>query len=390
MLPQAEPRATPTISAAWLEALGLLEDDLVRRDAAPRTRRAYRVDLEESRTLGRCAGPRPARGRTARRPPLHRPPLRAGRRAEHLGAQARRPAGAVRQPARARRDRPEPGRAGVHAAARAAPAARAQRARGRAPAGPHPAPRAPLELRDRAMFELAYSCGLRAEELVSLRAADVDFDGEQVRVEGKGRKTRFVPVGEQAHGGRAQLSGARPARAGGGGRSPGCAERRRRTCSSAADRRAARHQRRAAAPAGAGQRAPGSPARASPHALRHSFATHLLDGGADLRIDPGAARPLQRVEHPDLHSGRVRPAERRVRAQSPSGLNRGGKPWRRTSNRSSCANSGGGTRAKGTIACASGSSSPIRRWSSTSPGARPRGCRRMSRRRTSSPTASSG
>jgi len=50
------------------------------------------------------------------------------------------------------------------------------------------------------MFELAYSCGLRAEELVSLGRADVDYDGEQLRVEGKGRKTRFVPVGEPALG----------------------------------------------------------------------------------------------------------------------------------------------------------------------------------------------
>src|SRR6185437_5767381 len=56
----------------------------------------------------------------------------------------------------------------------------------------------PLELRDRAMFELAYACGLRAEELVSLQIDDVDHDGEQVRVEGKGRKTRFLPVGEPA------------------------------------------------------------------------------------------------------------------------------------------------------------------------------------------------
>ena len=48
------------------------------------------------------------------------------------------------------------------------------------------------------MFELAYSCGLRAEELVSLDDGDLDFDAEQVRVEGKGRKTRLVPVGEPA------------------------------------------------------------------------------------------------------------------------------------------------------------------------------------------------
>src|SRR5919206_652707 len=56
----------------------------------------------------------------------------------------------------------------------------------------------PLELRDRAMYELAYACGLRAEEVVDLDLASVDFDGEQVRVEGKGGKTRFVPAGEPA------------------------------------------------------------------------------------------------------------------------------------------------------------------------------------------------
>ncbi len=98
-----------------------------------------------------------------------------------------------------------------------APAARAERARGgelldgiadETPARPSAGP---LELRDRAMFELAYSCGLRAEELVSLGRADVDYDGEQLRVEGKGRKTRFVPVGEPAMAAvRAYLQRARP------------------------------------------------------------------------------------------------------------------------------------------------------------------------------------
>src|SRR3954452_19941659 len=56
----------------------------------------------------------------------------------------------------------------------------------------------PLEQRDRALFELAYSSGLRAEELVNLDAGAVDFDAETVRVEGKGAKTRIVPVGEPA------------------------------------------------------------------------------------------------------------------------------------------------------------------------------------------------
>src|SRR5215213_3230295 len=55
-----------------------------------------------------------------------------------------------------------------------------------------------LALRDRALFELAYASGLRAEELVNLDLGAIDFDSEQVRVEGKGDKTRFVPTGEPA------------------------------------------------------------------------------------------------------------------------------------------------------------------------------------------------
>src|SRR4051812_8573874 len=56
----------------------------------------------------------------------------------------------------------------------------------------------PLELRDRALFEIAYGCGLRAEELVNLDLGSVEFDAEQLRVLGKGSKTRFVPAGEPA------------------------------------------------------------------------------------------------------------------------------------------------------------------------------------------------
>src|SRR3954451_9073742 len=56
----------------------------------------------------------------------------------------------------------------------------------------------PLEQRDRSLFELAYASGLRAEELVDLDVGSVEFDAEQVRVEGKGDKTRFVPAGEPA------------------------------------------------------------------------------------------------------------------------------------------------------------------------------------------------
>ncbi len=131
------------------------------------------------------------------------------------------------------------------------------------------------------MFELAYACGLRVEEIVTLRSTDVDYDGEQLRVEGKGRKTRYVPVGEVAlQALREYLERARPRLAG-----------------TSTDRRAeavggqlflsksgrplstsdVRRRLRVWTARG------GVEGGASPHALRHSFATHLLDGGADLR-----------------------------------------------------------------------------------------------------------
>src|SRR5437868_11690486 len=56
----------------------------------------------------------------------------------------------------------------------------------------------PLELRDRALFELAYAAGLRAEEIVNIDVTDADSDAEQLRVLGKGSKTRVVPAGEPA------------------------------------------------------------------------------------------------------------------------------------------------------------------------------------------------
>src|SRR5919199_6064602 len=76
----------------------------------------------------------------------------------------------------------------------------------------------PLELRDRAMFELAYAAGLRAEEIVNLDAGDVDPDGEELRVTGKGGRTRIVPAGEPAWRALdAYLSRGRPALAGSAG-----------------------------------------------------------------------------------------------------------------------------------------------------------------------------
>jgi integrase/recombinase XerC len=135
----------------------------------------------------------------------------------------------------------------------------------------------PLELRDRAMFELAYACGLRAEEVVSLELEAVDFDAETVRVEGKGGKTRLIPVGEHALGALERyLARGRPALDGEGSRALFLSKSGRGLSTSDVRRRLAGWARRAVA------RSPAL-AKAHPHALRHSFATHLLDGGADLR-----------------------------------------------------------------------------------------------------------
>jgi site-specific recombinase XerD len=142
----------------------------------------------------------------------------------------------------------------------------------------------PLELRDRALFELAYACGLRAEELVSLDREALDFDAETVRVEGKGGKTRLVPVGEHAcqalerylARGRPLLATQGGATDGGGDPALFLSKSGRRLSTSDVRRRLIGWARRAVA------RSPAL-AEAHPHALRHSFATHLLDGGADLR-----------------------------------------------------------------------------------------------------------
>jgi site-specific recombinase XerD len=128
----------------------------------------------------------------------------------------------------------------------------------------------PLDLRDRAMFELAYAAGLRAEELTLLDVANADADGEQVRVEGKGGKTRFVPVGEHAW--RAldrYLTRGRPALDAGDSNALFLSKSGRRLYTSDVRRRLKLQARRVGI---------------SPHTLRHSFATHLLEGGADLRV----------------------------------------------------------------------------------------------------------
>ena len=119
----------------------------------------------------------------------------------------------------------------------------------------------PLALRNRALVELVYSAGLRSREAVDLDVADVDFEQEAVRVRGKGGKERVVPLGEEAAWWVARyLRDARPKLANGGGAL--FVSTRGRRLDTSTLRRLVPH----------------------PHRLRHAFATHLLEGGADLRV----------------------------------------------------------------------------------------------------------
>jgi integrase/recombinase XerD len=138
-----------------------------------------------------------------------------------------------------------------------------------------PGPDDPVGIRDRAILELLYACGLRASELTGLDTDRLDLPGLQVRVIGKGNRERRVPMGEEARerihrylaGPRATWTAGRPTPA---------------VFVSQRGARLARESvwrlvRRWAAEAGV-------EARVTPHTFRHSFATHLLEGGADLRV----------------------------------------------------------------------------------------------------------
>ena len=260
-------------SESWGSALRTFDRDLHRRGAAERTRHAYATDLGQLAAWGIAhtlapaeldyhalrryasslasggAGPRTVARKLAAIRAFYRTMV------EH-GLTAANPADLLAAPKRPQR------------LPRTLKASEVARLLDRIPAT------TPLELRDRAMFELAYACGLRSEELVDLNLNSIDFDAEQVRVEGKGSKTRFVPVGEPAlravtrylERGRSALQGVaeEPAL---------LLSKSGRRLSTSDVRRRLRVWARHAAHQGA----------VHPHALRHSFATHLLDGGADLR-----------------------------------------------------------------------------------------------------------
>ena len=277
-------KKTPTEeqpSDAWAQALVAFDRDLRRRGAAEKTRRAYAIDLGQfarwaggrglvpevvgTRDLRRYAAGLSERGGAPSTVARKIASLRSFYRSlvEH-GRVQQNPADLLTAPKRPRR------------LPRTLKPVEVARLLDRVPTS------TPLELRDRALFELAYSSGLRAEELVNLDVASLDYDDEQVRVEGKGGKTRIVPVGEPAlnalrayaERGRPALSPTRSGAGTAGGAEPALflSKSGRRLSTSDVRRRLRVWARHAAMQAGA-----------SPHWLRHSFATHLLEGGADLR-----------------------------------------------------------------------------------------------------------
>jgi integrase/recombinase XerD len=134
----------------------------------------------------------------------------------------------------------------------------------------------PLSLRDAALLEVLYGTGARISEAVGLDVDDLDVEAGAVRLYGKGSKERVVPVGSYALAAvSAYLVRARPALASGGRGTPALFLNAR---GGRLSRQSAWTVLRAAAEK-AGLRA-----AVSPHTLRHSFATHLLDGGADVRV----------------------------------------------------------------------------------------------------------
>jgi len=135
---------------------------------------------------------------------------------------------------------------------------------------------APLPLRDRALLELLYGTGARISEAVGLDVDDLDLDSRSVRLLGKGGKERLVPVGSYARDAvSAYLVRGRPVLVSAGRGAPALFLNAR---GGRLSRQSAWAVLRAAA-----EKA-GITVDVSPHTLRHSFATHLLDGGADVRV----------------------------------------------------------------------------------------------------------
>ena len=273
--------------------------ELETRGVSLNTLRAYGGDLEELADLGDGTGP------GARRPRLSRPallrgralPARAGplerRPQAHRGSQLPRPSGAHRRGRAERCRAAADAESGVDACPRSSAPTRSPSC------STGSRRRTPLEIRDRAIFELTYSCGLRAEEV-----DDAGPRQPRLRVRDPARRRKgeqdaaSCPIGEPAQRALAPLPGPGPPRA--------RARRRRAGAVRLAAGPAPLHVRRPAparqvGPRG-GHRGPDLASHAPP-LLRNP----PVGGGRRPPIDPGAARPRERLDHPDLHPGGAGP-----------------------------------------------------------------------------------
>jgi integrase/recombinase XerC len=153
---------------------------------------------------------------------------------------------------------------------------------------------APDRLRDRAVLEVLYSTGVRASELVGMNHEDIDWPQRLVRVRGKGRKERIVPIGRTAL---AALDAYRASRPAGGASQALFTGPSGNRLTVRTVQRILEHCRKQL----------GLAQKASPHTLRHSFATHLLESGADLRaiqelLGHASLSTTQRYTHVNLDS----------------------------------------------------------------------------------------
>ncbi len=170
----------------------------------------------------------------------------------------------------------------------------------------------PFPERERALFELLYATGLRVSETAALDLEDVDLSARMLRAQGKGRKERIVPFGEEAEEAlrcwlplRRSLRTPAAAQECGRGGEPLFVNSRGGRLTTRSMSRVLKRRLRAA----------GLPAAISPHALRHTFATHLLQAGADLRaiqelLGHASLSTTQKYTH--LDAARLRDVYRRA------------------------------------------------------------------------------
>ena len=169
----------------------------------------------------------------------------------------------------------------------------------------------PAALRDRALLEVMYACGLRASEAIGLELMDVDVEEGVLRARGKGSKERVVPIGQAAlRALRIYLERGRPELVKGAPEVHLFVNFRGGHLTRQGLYKIVRRHAQTA----------GLADRMSPHTLRHTFATHLLVGRLRPALGPGDARPRRRLDHPALHPPVERAAQGRLLQGAPDVL----------------------------------------------------------------------